>query len=480
MPFCEKEKKMKNDRIVQEVRGVMTRFEPLTAEALNAATNGEMTLQEVEAALELLGLDLEHVVHDPTRHNLNTFYADYQRGLYLELYLTSQFLQEIPQVFAWRVPKEGEVVQELADQDWERFYSRRVPVPMAIYDFQQRYLELPAEQIFSIWYSIHKRIDYSNDMWRPEVLGYVFSQAPAPELPAADEDGLITLYRGMGSLSQTPERALSWSSHPTSALWFAVHFARGTHIAVARVRPDQIVHYAPGYYNENEVLVRPGAVKEFRYEDMIPAIEDTVPQMLIPAVPDFLAYGLTAQKLGYRPVRFPYVQVHGLMHILRVLLLSLIYYYNSGDTLSEADKQILVYFSLLHDLGRTSEDCDDNHGDASVAMIRTKGIRLKGIRLSAKDHRIAELMIRFHCRDDQAGFDAIQAAPDLSKKDRERACHLYCICKDMDGLDRVRFNGLDYRMLRTEYGRRLPLVAGCLLEESLLEALQYGLGKGTM
>ena len=159
------------------------------------------------------------------------------------------------------------------------------------------------------------------------------------------------------------------------------------------------------------------------------------------------------------------------MHILRVLLLSLIYFHNSGDTLSEADKQILVYFSLLHDLGRTSEDCDDDHGDASVAMIHARGIRVKGIRLSAKEYRIAELMIRLHCRDDQVGFDTIQAAPSLSKEDKERTCHLYRICKDMDGLDRVRFNGLDYRMLWTEYGRRLPLVAGCLLEESLLEAI---------
>lgn len=463
---------MKNFRIVQEVRGVMTRFGPLTAEALNAATSGEVTLPEVEAALEPLGLDLEHVVHDPTRHNLSTFYADYQRGLYLELYLTSEYLQSISQVLTRILPKAGEAVQELIDQEWERFYMRRVPIPMAIYDFQRRYMDLPAEQIFSIWYSIHKRIDYSNGMWRPEVINYVFSQAPAPELPAVDEDGLITLYRGMGSLSQTPEQALSWSSHPTSALWFAVHFARGTHIAVARVRPDQIVHYNPGYFNENEVLVRPGAVKEFRYEDMIPAAEDTVPELLIPVVPEFLAYGRTAQKLGYKPERTPF-HVHGLMHILRVLLLSLIYFHNSGDTLSEADKHILVYFSLLHDLGRTSEDCDDGHGDASVALIHAKGIRVKGIRLSAKEYRIAELIIRLHCRDDQTGFDTIQAAPGLSKEDKERACHLYRICKDMDGLDRVRFNGLDYRMLRTEYGRRLPLVAGCLLQESLLEALQY-------
>lgn len=164
--------------------------------------------------------------------------------------------------------------------------------------------------------------------------------------------------------------------------------------------------------------------------------------------------------------------MHGLLHILRVLLLSLIYYYNSGDRLTVMDKQILVYFSLLHDIGRTSEDCDGAHGDASVELIRSKGIRLKGIRLSKKDYLIAELMIRYHCRRDKIGMDAIQAQPGLSRRDKERAVHLYQICKDMDGLDLARFNGLDYRMLRTEYDRRLPLVAGCLLEESLLDALQ--------
>lgn len=108
---------------------------------------------------------------------------------------------------------------------------------------------------------------------------YVFSYAPATELPAADADGLITLCRGMGSQSQPPEQAISWSSHPTSALWFAIHFARGTHIVVARVRPGHIVYYSPSYYNESEVIVRPGTVTEYRYQDMIPALEDTVPQI---------------------------------------------------------------------------------------------------------------------------------------------------------------------------------------------------------
>lgn len=462
---------MKNYLIVQEVRGAMTRFEPLTADVIDDASQGTVTLSELKGILEPLGLDLKYVVHDPTRHCLNTFYADYQRGLYFEIYLSREYLQTFCEASNQVVPAAGEPVQELANEDWERFYFRRVPVPMLIYDFQRRYRDLPDRQVFSIWYSIHKRIDYSNNMWRPDVLAYVFAQAPAPELPDADDDGLFTVYRGMGDKSQTPDRALSWSSNPTSAMWFAVHFARGTHIAVARIRPDQIINYTPGFYNENEILVYPGTVKEFWYEDMIPATEEAVPILLVPVLHEFIIYGRTAQQLGYKPERIPFVQVHGLLHILRVLLLSLIYFYNSGDPLTVADKQVLIYFSLLHDLGRTSEDRDDNHGDASVELAHSKGILLRGIRLTSKEYRMAELIIRFHCRDDQAGFDAIQVEPGFTRKDKERAWHLYQICKDMDGLDRVRFNGLDYRMLRTEFGRKLPLVAGCLLEEKLLEVL---------
>ena len=62
--------------------------------------------------------------------------------------------------------------------------------------------------------------------------------------------------------------------------------------------------------------------------------------------------------------------------------------------------------------------------------------------------------------------------PNFTAKDLGRAVKLYNIAKDMDGLDRVRFNGLDYRYLRTDYARRLPLVAGGLLEEPLLECIE--------
>ena len=41
---------------------------------------------------------------------------------------------------------------------------------MLIWDFQQRYVDIPANEVFSVWHSIYKRINYSNGMWRPVVL----------------------------------------------------------------------------------------------------------------------------------------------------------------------------------------------------------------------------------------------------------------------------------------------------------------------
>ena len=146
--------------------------------------------------------------------------------------------------------------------------------------------------------------------------------------------------------------------------------------------------------------------------------------------------------------------------------------------MSEADRQILIYFSLLHDIGRVDDSKDDAHGERSVSLIHSKGLRIKDLRMCKKDYRIAELLIQYHCRDDAEGEAAIRAIPSLSQREKEHTVHLYHICKDVDGLDRVRFNGLDYRQLRTDYGRKLPLVAGALLNEPIVQVLDMDWGSG--
>ena len=455
--------------LLMDVRGCMTRFDPLTPEIVAAQSEDGLTYEELKSALAECGMDIEKVVFDGTRSFQNAFYADFEQGHYCWIPFQKRGLVNVIRTMDQQFQSSGFGLAR-RNHDWVTFYLMDVPLPMLIYDFERRYRDIEPEQVFKVWSSIHTRIDFSNGMWHPEVLEYVFSHAPQSELPEPDADGLITIYRGMGEKSQPAENAISWSTSPVCALWFANRSGRGTRLVSARVSPEQILAYNPGHRGEQEVILKSGTNLEIQEADMIPSTEAHVPSLLAPVTKDFFKYGSIATKLGY-PVENLF-QWHGVKHILRVLVLTLIYCQHSGDTLSEEDRLILIYFSLLHDIGRDSEVEDETHGDKSVELIRRKNIRIKGIQLTKKGYRIAKLLIRHHCRSDEIGLERIAKTPNFTTQDIARASGLYRIAKDMDGLDRVRFNGLDFRYLRTPYAKRLPLVAGGLLEEHLLECVQ--------
>ena len=455
--------------LVKDVRGCMTRFDPLTPEIVTSQSEDGLTYDELKCILAEYEMNIDKVVFDGSRGFQNAFYADFEQGHYCWIPFQKAGLRAIIRTMDQQFcsPSFG---MARKNHEWESFYMMDVPLPMQIYDFERRYKDIEPERVFSVWSSIHTHIDYANSMWDPEVLNYVFAHAPQTELPVADSDGKITIYRGMGEKSQPAEEAISWSTDPICALWFANRSARGTRLVSARVDPEQILIYNPGYRAEHEVILKPGTKLDIQEIDMIPSTEAHVPNLLVPVTKDFFRFGSIAVTLGYPEENL--FQYHGIKHILRVLVLTLLYCQHSGDQLSEEDKQILIYFSLLHDIGRDNEDEDETHGDKSVELIRTKNIRIKGIHLSKKGYRIAKLLIRHHCRSDEIGLERVCKVPGFTHRDIERASRLFLIAKDMDGLDRVRFNGLDFRYLRTPYARRLPLVAGGLLEEPLLECVR--------
>lgn len=199
--------------------------------------------------------------------------------------------------------------------------------------------------------------------------------------------------------------------------------ARGTRLVFAKVDPEQILVYNPGYRAEHEVSLKQGTKLEIRESDMIPATQCHVPELLVPVTRDFFRFGAIAVKLGY-PVECMF-QWHGVKHILRVLLLTLIFCHHSDMHLSEEDKQILIYFSLLHDIGCETEGEDDTHGDKSVDMIRKKNIRIKGIQLSKKGYRIAKLLIRHHCRSDEIGMERIAVVHMLVSDEHRNAFYRF-------------------------------------------------------
>jgi len=136
---------MSANRFYQEVQGVMTRFEPLTPEAVMKYGEGGLKLEDVTDSLINHGLDPQYVVHDPSRQVLNTYYADYERGLYGELFMTRDMLDSNLPLFKLAAVAKGQPVSELSAKDWHSYYRKCVPMPMLIYDFQRRCRDIPLQ-----------------------------------------------------------------------------------------------------------------------------------------------------------------------------------------------------------------------------------------------------------------------------------------------------------------------------------------------
>ena len=206
-------------------------------------------------------------------------------------------------------------------------------------------------------------------------------------------------------------------------------------------------------------------MKEIKFSD--------VEALITPAKTDFLDLVPQARKLGYPE----YGRAHGLGHIYRVLLLSLIYYYNADDSLSPEDKNILIYFSLLHDIGRINDQKDPPHGERAVKEIKDKSIEIQGLHLTEEGKAIASLAIRCHSIPDAMGEEQIQSEM-TGEHSRNRALKLYRICKDMDGLDRVRFGRLDTSQLRTNYAKSMVDTADIICCNHLARQLAENLKNG--
>lgn len=125
---------------------------------------------------------------------------------------------------------------------------------------------------------------------------------------------------------------------------------------------------------------------------------------------------------------------HGVMHTYRVMRLAdeLSKHYN----LSFAEHRILMCACCYHDIGRTHDYEDYEHGRDSVVECFGKSL-FRVFNLPPEQVEIATTLMTYH------------AIPDSQfNTTDERIRLLYNIIKDADAIDRLRFNDLDESFLR--------------------------------
>ncbi len=143
---------------------------------------------------------------------------------------------------------------------------------------------------------------------------------------------------------------------------------------------------------------------------------------------------------------------HGAIHSLRVLFLAHAIIQAGKIKLNARERKQLRTAISYHDIGRTNDREDAEHGTASRSIYERH----------SSDPTVG-FLIQYHCLDDQLAESALYKEGHISSK--KRVWLLYQILKDADALDRVRFGiqHLDINCLRLPISHKLvPLAVAAL------------------
>lgn len=139
--------------------------------------------------------------------------------------------------------------------------------------------------------------------------------------------------------------------------------------------------------------------------------------------------------------------IHGQGHIERVIMLGAII--AMGEGFDFEDTRLALFACSYHDIGRSNDRRDDDHGTVSAGKIVSRKLVDIIPDVSDEDIAILQAAIATHSMHDsslQANMDKF-GVPAYAQERCRRIC--WCL-KDADNMDRVRLNDLDPKYLRLE------------------------------
>lgn len=161
-----------------------------------------------------------------------------------------------------------------------------------------------------------------------------------------------------------------------------------------------------------------------------------------------------------RGVLFKSEGFHGEDHITRAIILGA--YVAKGENYSEEETKLLLLCCSYHDIGRSNDKRDDEHGPKAGEMIMAGRVAAMN-KLSDDKRKIAAAAISVHSQSDTT-------APMYEEKygieDHELFMKMMRGLKDADNLDRVRIRDLDTSHLRSDTAKN-----GVAFAENLLKII---------
>jgi len=163
------------------------------------------------------------------------------------------------------------------------------------------------------------------------------------------------------------------------------------------------------------------------------------------------AVNLQIDRASFDPMVFPLDplwftrpgSIHGLSHTRRVLIHAAAI--AASVPMDDDEFESLVLAIAWHDIGRTHDGWDREHGAKSVARIAELGLA-EGI----EDPILARIRFAVELH---STYDELAAERAARLPEQESLLRVLWVLKDADGLDRVRIADLDPRQLRHSVSR---------------------------
>ena len=138
-------------------------------------------------------------------------------------------------------------------------------------------------------------------------------------------------------------------------------------------------------------------------------------------------------------------RVHGCGHIERTMLLGAMI--SQALALSVHECRMLLLCCSYHDIGRSNDFRDDEHGNVAAKKLMSSAMKPKFRGYSAEDFKIMQAAITLHSIRDKE-IDNVAHRYGLEARSMERYYRIAKCLKDSDNLDRVRIHDLDTKHLR--------------------------------
>lgn len=310
----------------------------------------------------------------------------------------------------------------------------------------------PSPELYSLFLDIYRATDYGFSAFDKEDLEKVVSgksnaQKETTAANLKDLPEVVTIYRGEGTTSTPYRKAFSWTTDYNSALFFAcrIQSAENSRIISAEIPKAAILEYFPKD-GEKEVFVLPTSVKHAKVDTLygINALEQEVEDIM--PIYQFYRKRIAAVYDEYGKGEHP---AHDGVHTLRVLFNALLLIRLQKIYLEPEEMMQLCDGILYHDIGRTGDGVDEEHGKKSKQIY---------IKDTAENDPVISFLIEYHCVDDGIVRSVLDS---LEVEEKDRIWLLYTILKDADALDRVRFGirAIDPKYLRNPMAHKLIPVA---------------------